>query len=138
MRERHFGPRKCALSELTDDELIAEVQERRRQRGLPAQARSAATTAPVATPWTAGLVAAEPAPAPLHRPRAVRQWLANLELPESASLPDVEAAFERLRSRYEPATQDSDEKRRVTAERLMGALRNAYDGLRLHLTSVNR
>ena len=146
MQIRRFGPRQCSLAELSDEELLVEVQARRDRRARP---RGAAITAASAEPaagsqgesgGSAQQPHARPSPAAdvtiatPRRSRAVRQWLANLELSESATLADVEAAFERLRQTYEPVTQAADAKRRATAELLMSSLREAYNGLRMHLS----
>lgn len=132
---RGFGPRNVPLPELTDAELLAEVERRRRSRG---------GAAPASDPEQQSSTQASPAPragetlrarsgSGIRRPRQVRQWLANLELEEDASLQDVEAAFARLNQRYAPAAQHTDAKQRSTAQLLLDALRSAYEGLRQHL-----
>lgn len=119
---RLFGPRRVGLAELTDEELLEEVNARRARR----TASPAAAQEPVAGAADDGSSAA---------PRQVRQWLANLELPAHASLQDVERAYDILRQKYEPIARDGEGKRRATAQLLLASLRTAYEKLRGHFSA---
>lgn len=108
-----FGPDNKPLSELTDAELLEEVQRRRRARGLH-------------TPLADG-------PSKLSDHQAA-QYFANLELHPSAGAKEVEAAYERLKQRFAPAADSSDPERRRAAGQLLRSLREAYTGLLKHLS----
>lgn len=97
-----FGPAGKKLSELTDEELTA---ERERRLG-----RSVSTDRPA-----------------LSR---VRQYLANLELDPSATWPEIQRAYERLRDRYHPDKHEGHPERHQTAVELTESLNKAYEALR--------
>jgi hypothetical protein len=59
---------------------------------------------------------------------------ASLELAEGAPLEAVEQAYERLRAKYEPFIATGDTERSQAAKRLLDALRNAHDALRVALS----
>ncbi len=98
-----FGSEGKKLSELSDQELREERARRRGER-----------------------LAEEPAPA-LDR---VRQYLANLELSPSATWPDVERAYRRLRDRYSPDKHEGHPERHETALELSESLNKAYQALK--------
>ena len=98
-----FGPDAKKLSELTDQELR---EERARRRGE----RTVDETLP-----------------PFDR---VKQYLANLELSPSASWPEVERAYRRLRDRYSPDKHEGHPERHETALELSESLNKAYHALR--------
>ena len=100
-----FGPDGRKLAELTDEELHA---ERARRRGEESPA--------------------EPPPT-LQR---VRQYLANLELSPSATWPEVERAYKRLRERYSPEKHQDHPERHETAVELNESLSKAYRALRTY------
>lgn len=119
---RLFGPRRVGLAELTDKELLEEVNTRRARRTGP----------PTVADATVHDAAED---GPTAAPRQVRQWLANLELPAHATLQDVERAYDALREKYEPIARDGEGKRRATAQLLLASLRTAYEKLRGHFDS---
>ena len=98
-----FGPNGKKLAELTDQELRA---ERARRRGEQ--------------PVDEGRLT-------LQR---VKQYLANLELSPGATWPEVERAYERLRSRYSPDKHKGHPERHETALELNESLARAYQALR--------
>lgn len=110
--ERTFGPDGRRLADLTDEELAAEVRRRRAARTGPAPS----TPSPSRQP--AGSTALK-----------VRQWYANLELPEGAGPDEVEAAYERLVRRYDPDRHRGDPQRHRAALELTRSLTRAYRGL---------
>jgi len=116
---RAFGKRRVALADLTDEELLEEVQVRRRRRGA----------VPPADP---GDAPSEEAGATL--PLQVRQWLVNLELAPDAGIEDVERAYDRLLRRYGPMAKDVDAKRRAAARTLLAAFKRAHEGLQVHFS----
>lgn len=104
MSEQRALPSK-PLAELTDAELAAELSERRKLRGhvpaAPAQAASA----------------------------ALSKHYASLELEEGAPRDAIEAAYQRLRAKYQPFVTAADRERSEAARRLLEALRAAYEAL---------
>jgi curved DNA-binding protein CbpA len=63
--------------------------------------------------------------------RELEQCLANLELKPGATLDTVREQYFRLRERYDPKKQSSEEKRRV-AQALVDKLMSAYEALSAH------
>lgn len=108
-----------ALSELTDEELEAELARRRRMR---AGGREVASNAHKPSEARAAVQRAN-----------VRQWYANLELSPGASIADVQAAYDRLMRRYDPAKHAHDPVKYRTATELARGLREAYLGLLAYL-----
>lgn len=123
---RPFGPDGTPLSQMTDEGLLAEVEARRARRAKR----------------TDGTVGGEPATkgrkgtTTLGLPRQVRQWLANLDLQEEASLEEVEGAYAALLERYSPALHGASPERRADAKALLASLKRAHEGLRLHFSRV--
>lgn len=109
-----------SLSELTDHELEAELQRRRRARGQSA-------TEPRTTGEPPSRLAAA------VRRSNVKQWYANLELKPGATRADVEAAYQRLVARYHPEKHRGHPERYRDAVRLTEGLTEAYHGLLEHL-----
>lgn len=105
------------LRELSDDELEAEVQRRRRARGHEGGAE----------------VRREPRLAAAVQRANVRQWYANLELKPGATRADIEAAYQRLMARYHPDKHRGSPERHRDATRLAQGLSEAYRGLLDHL-----
>ena len=99
-----FGPVGKKLAELTDEELQAERQTR------------------------LGRVPESKLPT-LSR---VKQYLANLELDPSATWPEIERAYQRLRERYHPDRHRTHPERHQTALELTESLNKAYEALRRH------
>ena len=97
-----FGPSGKKLAELSDAELEA---ERERRLG-PSKDRGRPT---------------------LGR---VKQYLANLELGPSATWPEIQRAYDRLRERYHPDKHDDHPERRETALELTESLNKAYEALK--------
>jgi DnaJ-domain-containing protein 1 len=97
-----FGPDGKKLADLTDDEL---AEERERRFGRPKLG---------------------------ERPTLsrVRQYLANLELDPSASWPEIQRAYEKLRERYHPDKHAAHPERHETAVELTESLNKAYEALR--------
>jgi hypothetical protein len=97
-----FGPSAKKLADLTDAELS---EERARRRGDQ--------------PEDAG------------RPtlQRVKQYLANLELSQGATWPEVERAYKRLRERYNPAKHEGHPERHQAALELSESLSKAYRAL---------
>jgi DnaJ-domain-containing protein 1 len=100
-----FGKEGKKLSELSEQELREVAALRRGER-----------------------IAEEPPPA-LDR---IRQYLANLELSPSATWPEVERAYRRLRDRYSPEKHEGHPERHETALELSESLSKAYQTLRKH------
>ncbi|HJL14596.1 MAG TPA: hypothetical protein RMH99_03000 [Sandaracinaceae bacterium LLY-WYZ-13_1] len=103
------------LAELTDAELEAELQRRRRKRGYaPGRGASASSRGGRAPGWK------------------VRQWYRSLELEPGASRDAVEEAYARLSKKYDPERYDDDAEKRRVAVKLLAGLGEAYYGLRDH------
>jgi DnaJ-domain-containing protein 1 len=105
LSEGKFGPSGKKLADLSDEELLDE--RARRRHGGPSDESAPA--------W-----------------KRVRQYLANLELSPSATWPEVERAYERLRERYNPDKHEADPDRHRAATELNDSLANAYRALRQH------
>ncbi len=69
--------------------------------------------------------------------REVEQYLVNLELKPGASLDTIREQYFRLRERYDPKKQATDEKRRM-AQALIEQLMTAYDALSAHYEAKGR
>ncbi|MDD9943894.1 MAG: hypothetical protein OXU20_22825 [Myxococcales bacterium] len=115
---RAFGKRSVPLEQLSDEELLEEVQARRKRRGAGTPTPRGDETEDKAATLT----------------RQVRQWLANLELKPNSSLEDVERAYDRLLRRYAPAAKDGDPQRRAAARALLASLKKAHQGLKVHFS----
>ncbi|MBK6579745.1 MAG: hypothetical protein IPG17_26895 [Sandaracinaceae bacterium] len=143
------GPRGTAtvrgrrVAELTDAELEAEAALRRKARerqasraGAPsaASAAGAGATTPVAKTSVASTPQGALDPLPPGRVllrRELEQYLANLELQPGATLDAVREQYFKLRERYDPKKQASDEKRQV-AQSLVDRLMRAYEAVTAH------
>lgn len=97
------------VASLSDEALGAEAKRRRRAR--------------------AGADVADASP----DQRQVAQWLANLELGRQAGQGEIEQAYRRLVTKYEPLASHASEGRKRAAQTLLTSLREAYEGLRGHL-----
>ncbi len=109
------------LSELTDQELEAELVRRRRMRGA-SRPTDGEPTAPERTSAAAAV-----------RRANVRQWYANLELKPGASVDDVKDAYKRLMAKYNPEKHLGDPEKHRAATELARGLTEAYEGLLDHL-----
>lgn len=98
------------LAELTDAELSAELARRRKLRGGVSPDELA-----IAAPGAGGGLA---------------KHYASLELEEGAPLAAVEAAYARLRAKYQPFVTAGDRERSDAARRLLEGLRHAYEALK--------
>jgi len=98
------------LAELTEAELTAELARRRKQRG-GSPLDEAVTAAPAAS-------------------AALAKHYASLELAEGAPLDAIEAAYARLRAKYQPFVAAADRERSEAARRLLEGLSQAYDALK--------
>jgi DnaJ-domain-containing protein 1 len=139
LRQRPFGPAGKPLAALSDQELH-EVAMRRRAARASGRATGQTAQAPAATsPRHApgretGPGTHPPAATPAQsRPTHVRQWYANLEVPEGASMETVEAAYARLMRRYDPDRHRGDPDKHRAALDLTRSLTHAYRGLTAHL-----
>jgi DnaJ-domain-containing protein 1 len=99
-----FGPAGKKLAELSDDELAV---ERERRLGRPIRKERPGLS-------------------------RVRQYLANLELDPSATWPEIQRAYEKLRDRYHPDKHQAHPERHETAVELTKSLDHAYETLRRH------
>lgn len=97
-----FGPSAKKLAELSDAELAAE-----RERRLGPETRG-------------------------NRPALarVKQYLANLELDASATWPEIQRAYDKLRERYHPEKHEDHPERHETAVELTDSLNKAYEALK--------
>lgn len=102
---RPSGLDPFAVGDLSDAELNAEVERRRRRRSAGPKRRGAEPTA-----------------------SRLAQAYANLELAPGSPFEKVQARYRELLERYDPG-RFGDE-RRQTAEVLVARLRDAYDTLR--------
>jgi flagellar basal body rod protein FlgC len=124
------------VAELTDAELEAEAALRRKARER--QASRAGAPSAAATPVTKASVASTPQaaldPLPPGRVllrRELEQYLANLELQPGVTLDTVREQYFKLRERYDPKKQASEEKRKV-AQSLVDRLMRAYEAVTAH------
>ena len=101
------------VHELTDAELEAELDRRRRARG------STGATAEVSPRVQRALEAIE-------KDREVLQAYANLELPRTAKWGDVEARYRELLARFHPDKHRNDPERYRVALDVVAGLTRAY------------
>jgi DnaJ-domain-containing protein 1 len=128
-----------ALADMTDEELAAELERRRREaatRGAVEEAtrrteetREGDSGPDVEAPKTSQRVAALLEELPPKQRRELRQYYANLELPYGADLEDVKQAYRRLMRQYHPDKHQADPARRQLATQLSQKLTNAYNEL---------
>jgi hypothetical protein len=109
---RRFGPQAKPLAALSDAELLDEVQQRRRRRGVEAEATTPAVSA------TRSQIA---------------KHLASLELKADATLEQVDSGYARLHAKYSPFLEADNAERRAAAKRLLDSLEHAYRELKAHL-----
>lgn len=126
------------LGEMTDDELDAEIERRRRGRG-PGGAKPASEhakpaseqdTLPAKPTARADLA---PLPARTTAEKGIARAYANLELPEGASLDRVKAAYRSLMERYHPDKHIDDPDGHAASLKLAQSLTKAYADLLAHL-----
>jgi DnaJ like chaperone protein len=137
-------PRK-PLGEMTDDELDAEIERRRRARGpagakpAPEHAKPASEHAKPASEQDTlpGKPTARadlpPLPARTTAEKGIARAYANLELPEGASLDRVKAAYRSLMERYHPDKHIDDPDGHAASLKLAQSLTKAYADLLAHL-----
>ena len=116
------------VAQLSDAELEAEATLRRNARARAPQLQAGRTPAPLTQPRPADR------PAPVGKllvRRELEQYLANLELQPGATLDAIREQYFRLRERYDPRKQASDDKRQV-AQALVDRLMSAYEALSAH------
>lgn len=132
LSQQTYGPEHKPLSRLTDGELQREAKRRRAARR--AADRPAHADEESAERGASGhaVHAADPA----ETPTRVRQWYANLELPEGAGSSEVERAYGQLVRRYDPDRHKDDPERYQAALALTRSLTRAYRGLIAHLRGV--
>lgn len=119
------------VAELSDAELENEAALRRKARArLPQLQGASAAPVPSVTSGTSGPGDALPPGRVLLR-RELEQYLANLELQPGATLDAVREQYFKLRERYDPKKQASDEKRKV-AQSLVDRLMRAYEAVSAH------
>jgi DnaJ-domain-containing protein 1 len=121
------------VAELSDPELEAEAALRRNARARAPQLAGHATPSAATTSSRArgAASATNLPPGRLLVRRELEQQLANLELQPGATLDAIREQYFRLRERYDPKKQTSDDKRQV-AEALVDRLMRAYDALSAH------
>jgi DnaJ-class molecular chaperone len=103
------------VHELTDAELEAELDRRRRARGV----QSAADVSP----------RVQRALEAIEKDREVQQAYANLELPRGAKWGDVETRYRELLARFHPDKHRADPERYRAALDLVAGLTRAYQVL---------
>lgn len=134
-----------SLEDLSDDELEAELERRRKEhtaRAAVKKARDKAaertgtererSRAKVSTDGTEFL------DLPPQKRRQVRQYYANLELPYGADLDQVKKAYRRLMRQYHPDRHQEDPARRKLATQLSQKLTVAYNELNILLKNRNK
>lgn len=123
------------VAELSDAELENEAALRRKARARLPQLQGAASGASAAVvPSGAGTMVGPVGALPPGRVllrRELEQYLANLELQPGATLDAVREQYFKLRERYDPKKQASDEKRKV-AQSLVDRLMRAYEAVSAH------
>ena len=118
------------LKDLSDRELEAELERRRRARGFS----GGAVDTPVPRKRSDRRKERDRDRRAARRGRGgvpgwkIRQWYRNLELEPGASRDEVELAYVRLSEKYHPDRQ-SDADKKELATQLLGGLREAYRGL---------
>lgn len=145
-RASSWGRAPRSLEEMSDEQLEAELERRRREhlaRAAAAEAKEKAgePTGPAepardAEPATqapprreAGAAAEDLLRLSPQRRRQLRQYYANLELPFGAELDEVKSAFRRLMRQYHPDKHQEDPARRQLATQLSQKLTVAYNEL---------
>ncbi len=120
MSER--GARAELVAALSDEELRAEAERRRRRRGgrdtRLGRDRSAARER---LARRGGLSS------------RMRGYYANLELAPGATMDEVRAAYGRLREKYHPRHHEGDAEKIAAAQTLLDGLTEAYAAVRDHL-----
>jgi len=123
------------VAELSDAELENEASLRRKARArLPQLQGAAATRASASAPSMASTAAGTASDLPHGRVlvrRELEQYLKNLELQPGATLDAVREQYFKLRERYDPKKQASEEKRQV-AQSLVDKLMRAYEAVSAH------
>lgn len=109
------------LAALTDAELEAELERRRKARGATGGGGATRRRAP-------GTRRGARRRSGRHPGWKVRQWYRNLELKPGASRDEVELAYVRLSEKYHPDRHETDDKKRL-ARQLAAGLREAYRGI---------
>ncbi len=104
------------VQDLSDAELDAELSRRRAARGRPKEPSARVQRALDA----------------IESDRAVRQALANLELPSGASWDEIEARYRALLARFHPDKHRGDAERYRTALDVVAGLTRAYQVLYEH------
>lgn len=128
--------RSRSLGEMSDTELEAELERRRREhtaRAVVEKAKKKTGEVKKANgddrPSFTGEIPLELLDLSPQKRRKVRQYYANLELPFGASLDEVKQAYRRLMRQYHPDKHQSDPARRQLATRLSQKLTVAYNEL---------
>ncbi len=106
-----------SFKDLSDEELKAEMERRRRARNRAA-GRSASRPSPTFARRS-----------PKHDPEAILRYYANLELEPGSSLSKIEAAYERLSKQYHPDKHKDDAEKHRAATELAASLTDAYRAL---------
>ncbi|MCC7536979.1 MAG: DnaJ domain-containing protein [Deltaproteobacteria bacterium] len=125
------GETSKPLGEMTDAELDAEIERRRRGRGGSKQPPSEQETLP-------GRPAPQPAKPRTGAEASLARAYANLELPEGASLERVKTAYRSLMERYHPDNHIDDPDAHAAALKLAQSLTKAYADLLAHLDPKKR
>lgn len=135
-RARSIGRGSSSLEEMSDAELEAELERRRREHATRAAVEKAKTRAAKNKgPTVGGAREGASAPAvdltdlPPQKRREFRQYYANLELPFGASLDEVKRSYRRLMRQYHPDKHQADPARRELATQLSQKLTVAYNEL---------
>ena len=124
LKDRSYGPTGKSLLELTDSELRDELYRRRTMRDGSDSVK--------ASPSSKSRGASISISTSLSMTKRLRQYFANLELEPTATLSEVEGAYQKLVERYNPENHGADpEKHRVAVE-LSKSLTAAYAALLEH------
>lgn len=133
-KERAFSPGSGrSLEEMSDDELKAELERRRKEHAERAQSgerRPAEAPRPRASSPSIGVDLSDLSP---DKRRKFRQYYANLELPFGSDLAEVKQAYRRLMRQYHPDKHQNDPARRQLATQLSQKLTVAYNELSQNL-----
>ena len=131
--------RGVSLEDLSDAELEAELERRRREYAARAavgkakeRAAAQAEEEPSGTRGRPSSISpgVDLSDLPLQKRKQVRQYYANLELPFGADLEEVKHAYRRLMRQYHPDKHQDDPARRQLANQLSTRLSVAYNELR--------
>lgn len=117
-----FGADQLPAEKLSDEELRSALAHYRKKR-LATKVQRAADSTPPATGHAIQLDASR-----------ARQYYANLELKEGATLDDVRRSYRRLLERYAPDRHKDDPKKLALAKQLGERLTEAYRALVTHLS----